>query len=118
MRFSEANQKHKGIPKEILPQKQKKVTGGIEKVLSGKQRNDQTKKCFKMAKAKTSSGDWSRTHDYLRGIPENERTTSRIVRTKKAVGDHYEHNEVKAFIGGALVWHCKDGNVITDVRTA
>lgn len=67
-----------------------------------------------MAKQKTSSNDWSGTHPYLRGIPENERSTATIKRTRNKGIDR----DVIVSINDMVIWHCKDGKVLTDVATA
>jgi|GEM_PF-5077545 hypothetical protein len=67
-----------------------------------------------MPKAKSSSGDWSRTHPYLRGIPENERSTATIKRTRKKGIDR----NVMVSVNDMVIWHCKDGKVLINVATA
>lgn len=62
-----------------------------------------------MPKAKSSSGDWSRTHPYLRGIPEVERTRDARIKRVRSEG---EHIEVKLYRAGVLVYHCKQGITI------
>jgi hypothetical protein len=65
-----------------------------------------------MPKAKSSSGDWSRTHPYLRGIREVEQT--RDARIKRVRSHHKgEHIEVKLYRAGVLVYHCKHGKQLT-----